>query len=411
VNTPITANLVGGAGNDTFSVASLLTGSVDGGGASPTDTLQGAALSNAALTGTGPAHGFTGTITGVSGGFQNIDSLFASGTLTGTNATSTWTGSGSNAGTYVDTGSGNSLTFAGFGNLTGGSGADTFTNVTITGTLNDGGGATTTNGTIQTGGSQTYTGPVTLGTSTNFVAGSSPISFSSTITGTTPAIDNLVIATTGNVMLGTGISGLANVTVAGSQPTGYPSTFPDQNNVPPVGALTMTSITAASPSTGSVVLSANSFAGTGTITTGALLINGELSKAGDNTLTLAVTNLTVTGPNGSLWQFIGNVSSNSAAVPPGSGIGVCTSVNGCLTLTASQSSGLQTAGTAAANASAQASSDAADIFGTDSVAQQMEYGFAGDVGTLPPIDHRLQGVGISVPPCFNESREGEECSK
>ena len=36
-------------------------------------------------------------------------------------------------------------------------------------------------------------------------------------------------------------------------------------------------------------------------------------------------------------------------------------------------------------------------------------GFAGDVGTLPPIDHRLQGVGISVPKCFNESREGDSC--
>ena len=47
----------------------------------------------------------------------------------------------------------------------------------------------------------------------------------------------------------------------------------------------------------------------------------------------------------------------------------------------------------------------------DSVAQQIEYGFAGDVGTLPPIDHRLQGVGISVPKCFNESREGESCSE
>jgi len=28
---------------------------------------------------------------------------------------------------------------------------------------------------------------------------------------------------------------------------------------------------------------------------------------------------------------------------------------------------------------------------------------------LPPIDHRLQGVGIAVPKCFNESREGESC--
>jgi hypothetical protein len=72
-----------------------------------------------------------------------------------------------------------------------------------------------------------------------------------------------------------------------------------------------------------------------------------------------------------------------------------------------------TAGTAASaaqnSAAAAAADEAANTFGTDSVAEQIEYGFAGDVGNLPPIDHRLQGVGISVPKCFNESREGEGC--
>ena len=64
---------------------------------------------------------------------------------------------------------------------------------------------------------------------------------------------------------------------------------------------------------------------------------------------------------------------------------------------------------AQASAVAAAADEAANTFGTDSVAEQVEYGFAGDVGTLPPMDHRLQGVGISVPKCFNESREGENC--
>jgi hypothetical protein len=193
--------------------------------------------------------------------------------------------------------------------------------------------------------------------------------------------------------------------VAGALPP-----FTDRNNVPPVASLVMTSITASSPTADSVILSTNSFSGTGTITTNSLLINGEVSKATDNSITLAVQDLTVTGPNGSQWLFLGGVGSNSAAVPQGSGIGVCTAVNGCLTLTTSQAQGLQTASLAAANASSQASSDAANIFGTDSVAEQIEYGFAGDVGSLPPIDHRLQGVGISVPGCFNESREGESCA-
>ena len=64
---------------------------------------------------------------------------------------------------------------------------------------------------------------------------------------------------------------------------------------------------------------------------------------------------------------------------------------------------------AQSSATAAAADEAANTFGTDSVAEQVEYGFAGDVGTLPPMDHRLQGVGISVPKCFNESREGEAC--
>jgi len=70
-----------------------------------------------------------------------------------------------------------------------------------------------------------------------------------------------------------------------------------------------------------------------------------------------------------------------------------------------------TIGAAQAAATAAAAEEAAKTFGTDSVAEQIEFGFAGDVGTLPPMDHRLQGVGISVPPCFNESREGESCSR
>ena len=46
---------------------------------------------------------------------------------------------------------------------------------------------------------------------------------------------------------------------------------------------------------------------------------------------------------------------------------------------------------------------------TDSVAKQIDYGFAGDVGTTPPMDHRIDETGISTPDCFDESREGQAC--
>src|SRR5574341_2487323 len=116
--------------------------SVDG-GLGGTDTLQGAALSNATLTSSAATNEFGGTITGVSGGFSNIDTLNASGTLTGGNFTATWTTASATSGTYVvgtDT-----LTFSGMGTWTGGAGNDTFNLGHSVATVNGGNGNNTYN--------------------------------------------------------------------------------------------------------------------------------------------------------------------------------------------------------------------------------------------------------------------------
>jgi hypothetical protein len=63
-------------------------------------------------------------------------------------------------------------------------------------------------------------------------------------------------------------------------------------------------------------------------------------------------------------------------------------------------------GASVAQIAAQALKDAQS---TDSVAKQIDYGFAGDVGTTPPMDHRIDETGISTPDCFEESREGTPC--
>jgi hypothetical protein len=63
-------------------------------------------------------------------------------------------------------------------------------------------------------------------------------------------------------------------------------------------------------------------------------------------------------------------------------------------------------GSSVAQIAAQALQDALD---TDSVQKQIDYGFAGDVGTTPPMDHRIDQTGISTPHCLEESREGEPC--
>ena len=79
--------------------------------------------------------------------FTNIDSITsaANGTLTsGLAGPTTWTISGSDSGTVLD--SGNTLTFTNFGSLTGGAGNDTFAVVTggsLTGAVNGSGGVNT----------------------------------------------------------------------------------------------------------------------------------------------------------------------------------------------------------------------------------------------------------------------------
>jgi hypothetical protein len=56
-----------------------------------------------------------------------------------------------------------------------------------------------------------------------------------------------------------------------------------------------------------------------------------------------------------------------------------------------------------------ASSDARQSFGTDSVTQQIDMGFAGDVGIAPTMAHSvpLEGEIISTPAGVSESKAGD----
>src|SRR6266850_2146757 len=137
VTATTTLNLKGGGGNDVFDVAAVtLTGSIDG--ETGTNTLQGAGITDATLSGSA-ADGYSGTTANVTGGFSNIRTLTGSGagTLTGENAISTWSLGASK--TYDDGAGNGALTFSGFGTARGGTQADSF-NVTATTTLNLKGG-------------------------------------------------------------------------------------------------------------------------------------------------------------------------------------------------------------------------------------------------------------------------------
>jgi hypothetical protein len=123
-------NLVGGSGTDDFEFAltGTLAGFVEGGTGAVNDILDyttyGSAR-NVTLTALGANDGFNGTEATITGGFRNINTIRGTtgfnDTLTGLNAVSTWNIAPTK--TYVST---NTLTFADFETLNGGSAVDTF---------------------------------------------------------------------------------------------------------------------------------------------------------------------------------------------------------------------------------------------------------------------------------------------
>jgi hypothetical protein len=385
---------MGSAGTLNMGTAGTITGGADTG--TLTYANYSAPVTFNVTTRSGP--GFAGAL----GGATAVVGSAGSDTITGSSVT--WTITGANSGT------GGGFNWSSFENLTdAGSAVISGAGGSLGGAISVA-GASTLSGSIVTGGNQIYTGAITLGGPTTLQStGGGTINPQSTVNGAT----SLVIATTGNVTLGGAVGGttpLTAFTVAGTLPSTPPSTFPDQTAIPPVNTLTFgagANITATSATTGNVVLSASNFSGNSTITTGNLLMNSPGTIPVNNSLTLNVTNFGLAGTNGN-YSFGGVVLSNSVAVPASANIGV--TVGGVsLKQSTLQVQAGAAASTASATAAQSAAKEAANTFGTDSVAEQIEYGFAGDVGTLPPIDHRLQGVGISVPKCFNESREGEAC--
>src|ERR1051325_4522822 len=124
-------NLTGGTGADTFALVNdtttthgALSGAIDG-GATASNTLDYSGTSGAVAVTLASAS--SGSASHVTGGVSNIQTLVGndgttgtSTTLTGTNTGTTYTVNQANAGTV------GAFAFSGVGNLTGGTGADTF---------------------------------------------------------------------------------------------------------------------------------------------------------------------------------------------------------------------------------------------------------------------------------------------
>ena len=125
-------------------------------------------------------------------------------------------------------------------------------------------------------------------------------------------------------------------------------------------------------------------------------------------LILTQTPLNVQTLNASFLNFVSPGLPPGLIFAPGSSVignGALLAANASQQLQGSTVSSVQ--GTAAA-AVAEASKAG---FDTDSVAQQINYGFAGDVGVSPPMNHTIDETGVSVPEGFGEEAEDEEEEK
>jgi hypothetical protein len=260
-------------------------------------------------------------------------------------------------------------------------------------------------GSISSGGTQNYSGPVVLAGSTT-VSGSS-LTFNSTVDGG--------FSLTANSGGATSFAGaIGNMTALASITTDAGGTTSLAGNVTTTGAISFNDTTTASglsfSSTGggNVLINNATATSPANITTSGNIIFGgtTIGSAGD-----PVDFLTST-PSGLQLLQVATMFFNSPTIPatlvfpPGSSV---TGNGALLAANAAQLQAGQAASAAQTTAASATVQEANETFGTDSVAEQVEYGFAGDVGTTPPMDHRLDETGISVPECLNESREGAPC--
>jgi hypothetical protein len=116
--------------------------------------------------------------------------------------------------------------------------------------------------------------------------------------------------------------------------------------------------------------------------------------------------LTVTG-NATIWNFgAGSTANPFAVTSQNTGVLVGGSVQ-VANLVQQQTAAV--IGNVSEQVGAIVAEEANKTFGTDSVAEDVEFGFAGEIGATPPMDHRIDEAGISLPRCVTEAREGMPC--
>jgi filamentous hemagglutinin family protein len=382
--------LVSTASGIDYAGFSAVTGtgtSVTGVAGSFNDTTKVSAASGVSYSGfaVNTVSGTGANVAGVTGGF-NVSTKVSSASGISYGGFNVGTVSGAGAGATI-TGSGQTYTLTNATPNAGASGSvswTSFPNVSdATGVVNfQSSGSVSGNVTAQSLNYGTYSSPVTL------------------------SLSGAAGTTTGIGGTRTGVSGITGSgnsdTITGSGAT-YNLTAQNAGNSAGLSWASFENISDAAGGTFNLAVAFNNV--TGTIAaggTGATLnsssdITGlNLSVPSTVTMTGTANSWNLTGaPQPALFQTTNanaNVTFNGACIG-GPACGTVITIVGSISSTVSQ-------------IASQALKDAQS---TDSVAKQIDYGFAGDVGTTPPMDHRIDETGISTPDCLEESREARPC--
>jgi hypothetical protein len=391
-----------------------------------------------AVSATNAANDFAGAVTlnAVTASLVDANALAVSLNATGSTSLT--------AGTTLTTNgtSGSLATVSGAGTNFGALGVSGNLNVMSGGAVAQG-GAMSVGGTtaINAGGnSVTLTLANDFGGAVSLTSGTTQITDVNTLTLGTLNTGALTVIDTGALNLGSGtVNGALVVTSNGGNitQTGGIAVTGTSNLAAGAGSITLTSsndfggaVTAGG--TGGISLNdVNAFtpasinAGAGTVTLNAGAINGggplgasSLTLGSNSNVatvtfqpTLAGKNVLLTG-SATSWTFCDFNGCGTSMTPPvfsKTSTGPVDIFFNGVNLGSSASTVSNVTGSIGATVSQIASQALQEALDTDSVQKQIDYGFAGDVGTTPPMDHRIDETGISTPECFEQSREGEPC--
>ena len=157
-------------------------------------------------------------------------------------------------------------------------------------------------------------------------------------------------------------------------------------------------------------LSANSLGAGGPVSAGSASSFSSNTNVNGFNINMPNVPLSLTG-SATQWNFISTPTSipqpNPITVLSGN-VGVTYNL-ASIVASISQQQAASASSSVSASVAAVIVDEANKTFGTDSVAEDVEYGFAGEIGATPPMDHRIDESGISLPRCVEESREGVPC--